>query len=376
MSYLEQHCIKVRALSPVFLGVGESLTKKEYLFIPNSRRIQFIDLKKFSALLESKKQTSAYENFVLGRERDLYRWMVSRNFTQKEIRSVQSYCIDAGNTLDRQSETGSRTKGIQLFIKDPEKRPYIPGSSLKGAIRTAILASMLTDKNNDTRLEIFQRALEKKRKNFKREANDLENEMLNTLKYYNRQGRVVSANDADTSVMKGIQISDGSPLNQNCLTLCEKIDIDTKGNEKRPNIFRECIRPGTVSEHLLTLNTQILAESNLNVSAILNAIRCFSRIQNEFFYSKFPKLSEDDVSPSDGCELYLGGGSGFVSKTLLYPMFHEKALELTAEIMQSHFPKQHHHERDVSLGVSPHMEKYTQYDGKFYRMGRCEIKIS
>ena len=40
-------------------------------------------------------------------------------------------------------------RNIQAFIKDPYQKPYIPGSSLKGAVRNILLGMMIEQKEYD-----------------------------------------------------------------------------------------------------------------------------------------------------------------------------------------------------------------------------------
>ena len=72
--------------------------------------------------------------------------------------------------------------------------------------------------------------------------------------------------------------------------------------------------------------------------------------------------------------LILGGGAGFLSKTLTYPYYGEQeGLKRVAENM-CHF-RNHHHEQDKILGISPHMMKYKKFGGKLYPFGLCEVDI-
>lgn len=373
MSYLKQYHLRIKTLSPVFIGSGDSLTKKEYLFIPQRKEIRFVNQQKLFQLLEFKNLLSAYEDFILGNQKDLYFWMSSQHLKQDEIRSVQSYSVYAGNAMDTAS--GYNLTGIQLFVKDAYGRPYIPGSSLKGAIRTAILADMTYKRNYTDRISGYLDKLNsnKWRKEFQQESENVETECLNLLKYYDSYGKEVSAKNAVTSVMKGIQITDGKPLSIDALTLCKKVDFSINGNPGKTNVARECIRPGVVSEHVLTLDRQVLGAANLDVSSIQSAIQHAFEIQSRYFLSHFPKIRGMDATPSNGTELFLGGGAGFASKTILYSMLKDESLPLTAELMKRSAA---HHEEDIEKGVSPHMLKCTQYDGKFYLMGRCEVEIS
>jgi CRISPR-associated protein Csm5 len=374
MSYLKQYRLKIRTLSPVFIGSGKRLTKKEYLYIPRTQEIIFVDTRKLFDLLESKQLSGAYEDFIMGGQKNLYDWLQTQHLTQREIRSIGSYSIHAGNALETSSNF--RLTGIELFIKDANNRPFLPGSSVKGVIRTAILAQMTERNDYSSRLPNYRDSIRRNRRTYilSKESKEVETECLHTLALTDKRGREIPRQNAVNSIMKGLEISDSMPLECSSLTLCAKVDVGTSGFPKKLPIARECIRPGVTAKHVLTLDTRVLEKAGIDVSAVLSAIRRFYQIQHQYFLSKFAKVQEMDHTPSNGYELFLGGGTGFVSKSLLYPMLKEKGLDLTSELMTKQF-RGHHHERDRERGVSPHMLKCTKYDNKVYLMGRCEVTI-
>ena len=49
-------------------------------------------------------------------------------------------------------------------------------------------------------------------------------------------------------------------------------------------------------------------------------------------------------------------------------------MEATAAILKGQF-QNHHHERDVKLGISPRTLKQTQYSDTVYPYGVCEVSI-
>ena len=70
-----------------------------------------------------------------------------------------------------------------------------------------------------------------------------------------------------------------------------------------------------------------------------------------------------------------GGGSGYLSKTVVYEAAeYEDALDLVVEIMTRSFRQ--HHMNDRANNVSPHMLKYTQYNGLFYPFGICSLEFA
>ena len=86
-------------------------------------------------------------------------------------------------------------------------------------------------------------------------------------------------------------------------------------------------------------------------------------------YKTMDKLTADSV--------YLGGGAGFVSKTIIYALFQKtEGIKMIQNIFEkTDVPKVHKHGQDLKYGVSPHILKCTHYRGKTVQMGLCTCKI-
>ena len=91
----------------------------------------------------------------------------------------------------------------------------------------------------------------------------------------------------------------------------------------------------------------------------------------QYFYSRFRRgTKEKNV-------VWLGGGCGFLSKTVIYPMFGKDAVKVVDNIYRNTLGSsyvKHKHTRDLSLKLSPHVCKCTRYQGKLYDMGMGRIE--
>ena len=177
--------------------------------------------------------------------------------------------------------------------------------------------------------------------------------------------------DAVNDIMCGLRIGDSEPLSVDDLTLCQKIDVTKDGHEQSLPIFRECIKPQTDIRFPMTINPEYFPYST---KQIVQAATIFAQNYDKCFLEKFPLNGI-----SGGGNLYLGGGCGYVSKTVSYPLLGENGVKCVSEIINATIaPKvraQHKHYKDAGLGVSPHMLKCTQYDGRLYEMGACTLSI-
>ena len=85
------------------------------------------------------------------------------------------------------------------------------------------------------------------------------------------------------------------------------------------------------------------------------------------YYDVFQKKFSGTGRAADNT-VFLGGGSGFVSKTIVYALYGEQeAIHITKDIFEkTNVPREHKHGMDPRLGVSPHILKCTHYRGKEY----------
>ena len=137
------------------------------------------------------------------------------------------------------------------------------------------------------------------------------------------------------------------------------------------NVVRECIKPGTIIESALEIDSTVF---KYDINTVIFAIKAFYDNQNNCFLSKYPFVASDRMSAN---LIYIGGGSGFVSKTAVYSLFknRNKAVELTGKILDNlDKAKVGKHYLDYEkYNVSPHTRKCTVYDSIQYDFGLCKI---
>ena len=148
---LEVFDLTLIAKAPVFIGSGKSYVKKEYVFLtPRFARVScdevmLLDETKFFHLLLERKLEDKYTQFMLGAQTDLYRFLTAECcLSLNDIRAVSRYSIAAADALD----AGHSLKEINAFVRGADGRVYVPGSSVKGALRTAILTDWILSDNS------------------------------------------------------------------------------------------------------------------------------------------------------------------------------------------------------------------------------------
>ncbi len=368
--------VKLRVLTPVFIGSGEELTKKEYIFDETRGIIHMPDLRKLAAFLSARSLIPAYQEYMLDPGKNNLRiFLREKGIDDKYYPSFVQYSIDAG-----EAAASGRFRGVLTFIKGPDGRPYIPGSSLKGAIRTAVAAKLIKQDNYVKFIDEIEREsgnLEQLERNISKVAGQLEVRLFNRLDVKDpRDPEKIKRHDAVNDFMQGIKISDSLPMEFENLTLCGKYDRLPDGTVRKIPLFRECLAPGTETRFWLTIDRSIMNKAGINIEFIEDALRGFYNSYKKSFEQYFKVLAEDyREETGEEAIIILGGGAGYVAKTLIYPLIPERdrAVKLVSKIMTRQF-NVHKHDRDPAVyKVSPRMLKTTMYKGVYYPMGKCAI---
>ncbi|GAB1476806.1 type III-A CRISPR-associated RAMP protein Csm5 [Bacillota bacterium] len=373
--HLESHIIRLTTIGPVFVGAGYSSTKKEYLYDERHKKVYMLDFKKWMAYLEKRKLVDNYITFINSGERSLFQWCRQHRIEEGDFAEFVHYTMDAGDAI----LPNKPLIGIQQFIKNGKGEPYIPGSSLKGAIRTALLAKLVKEKGSGARhFRELKNAAElagrdgrplppRRNEKLGKKTEEIENNHFHMLSFDPE-----NEHNAVNSIMKAVSISDSEPFSVDRLVPCVKLDISKSGKENGLNLTRECIKPGTEIVFRLSLDTTLLKNTPLNINFIREAIKEFSDSYHKDYASKFTAVKEC-AAELDKPVIYLGGGAGFHSKTVISSLEeYNKTLRLTADLMARMFPD-HHHDNDVRAGVSPHMIKFTKCNGQLLPFGKCSL---
>lgn len=345
----------------VHIGSGRKLPRKEYIFTGSRQRpmVAFLDEQAFFDMLIQNELVDAFEMYCMQPGGDLSTFLFKDcRLTREQVKPAILYEVNASDAMDEEHSL----KDIECFMRDAHQRAYIPGSSVKGAIRTAMLFSLLSK--------------EPVHKDFPRKKGfDIKTSYLPEEGYFNTLGLTDPrrAGDAVNSIMRGIQISDSQPIDNHNMALALKMDVMADGRINVINLCRECVAPGTRIKFQMTLDQSIL-KGEWTVQKILQAIEAFAKYQSSKYVGCFdiPLKCEQ---PTGGNILMLGGGAGFFSKSLAYPYLGiNDGLKWTSKYLDAAFNK-HKHWEDEELGISPHTLKYGKYMQQLSAFGACEVMV-
>jgi CRISPR-associated protein Csm5 len=269
MKWREPITLTVRILSPVVIGTGEKCNTLG--FVTDDGKVLVVDERKFFAALSEPQRerflswieplvgnlahirqqiqragrNQALRQQLRRQRREAESKLSLKKFLQENLqmsqpaqwlRSVQALRYEVAAVAPP-----NRYEGFTLCLKTPDHRPYIPGSELKGAIRTAVLAKILNDDVN-----LLRQLAQNLRPNMPRgQMNALwqGNEWL--LLRRNQNDR-----DAHNDLFRGIAISDSKPLQTNalCIYAAKRLNMS-----RDVTVFVEAIAPNSETEVTLSV---------------------------------------------------------------------------------------------------------------------------
>lgn len=345
--------IKLTTLGPVHIGSGEIIKKKEYMYNKKENIFEILNQKKFLELLLQENLLEKYEKFIMSNHsKDLFKFIIE-NKLEKKYKQTINYKLDASELKNYDNK---KINDLNLCVKDPYKKPYIPGSSLKGAIITNILYSTALNSRDKLADKYYHKIKnEENKKNISKLEKDIYKDLI--------------LNDFRLSeIGKLISIGDSTSVELNNLTIAQKYDYfpeELKRNGNEINLIRESIKTNTEFEFMLKLyNTEVLSLKEIEDS-ITNTFLDLDNLFRE-------KTGYDEL---DGLNIYLGGGTGFISKTIVYGLLKEnQRIEIAAKILKKLFPRIDRIE-DKKIGLVPKTIKEGITPTDFEEMGICKLEF-
>lgn len=345
--------VSVKTIGPLHIGSGEKKNKTGYIYDYGKKTAYMVDERKFLKWVIENNLQDNFESYFIdnkNRHKDLYTWL--KGVGMENFKEFSAYEISTDSL--KKPKRGSLNE-ISMAMKDKNMNAYVPGSTLKGAIRLAIISELLHGEgaDNPSKYNFLDEYLRDRRKrdNYVTwKMNEIEKKAIGVIK------------EKDINPFKYLQISDSDPISKDKLILSQKIDVGINTNENNISIYRESIRPGETIKFQMVLDDRFI----MDIEEIKDAIRDFFSDVDYYFLQHF------GLPERKGSYIYLGGGSGYVSKTLTYPIFDDKGFEYAKRILDRKSPGKGH--RHVKF-ASPQRVKMTNYNRKLLEMGLCEISF-
>jgi CRISPR-associated protein Csm5 len=370
-TYLKTFELTMNCVGPVFIGSGEQRTPKEYVQGKGTAAIFFPDMERLYADIAAQGKAKSFEGFVMntggGQAASRLGDWLDRNGITPSPPKHGGYAVKIGTLVpgrERRGRGGQITREqhqlneIHAFLKDAFGQPYVPGSSIKGLLRSIYLQSRMYRMPRPLRVT----------GSTKREQGQFgEREERSVLRKSGRRPDL--PHDAVNDLFQAIRVADSPPLRTTDLLICQKMDMNVHGEVGGLPLFRECLNPGTRFGVRITVDTSPLQRGGWpEGERFLDTLASEASHVNNARYAEYAAKYWGD-EPQQGPFVYLGGGAGYRSKTFVTDQ------DDMAKVLDLQFPKIKHMEKTRQLGVSPLALKLTKIGDTHYEMGMCELSI-
>lgn len=386
---------ELTCIAPIHIGNGTTLKAYEYIYDANKQQVLFINETKWIAFLQEHHLMDAFADYIMQTARALSRkgnfqgqylwdWLRRQGVAAEEIRGLALRRAAASPRTVTGGKNHLNDIAPQMALADG--RPYIPGSTIKGALRTAILWKWIREHPHQFAgkwQELCGLTDKRLKKERERVSSDIEQQILHLLDADSKKHNAVN------SVMRGLRVSDAMTDTKSTIIL-QKIDESTHAgrlhnNEKMLPLFRECIPAGTKLRFSLTVDFSMLEKVGIySFKDILDAMRMYTQSGLAWQRKAFDHRYEYLFQEADTADMMLGGGTGFLSKTLvqaLAPDLHA-AKDYIARFLDANFQKKdrdtrryrpaHDHVK-LDREISPRTLKVTKHGQDTWIMGLCQI---
>lgn len=376
-------CLHV--VTPINIADGVTLRAKDYLYDTRQRRVYFLNLHAWHWFVYKHKLLDKYEKYISNFKdrKSLLEWLQEQGYGLENLQDVISSEAQADASLvDAEKKT---LHDINRHIRHGDGTPFIPGSSIKGVFRTAVLYKLL-QKRQDIKSKYWRQIQGKISNNYlnpKRDfdglAKDLESELLHTLRLKDDKERNISNKNAVCSAMRGLQVSDTYASRNVQTAILQKVDggFDKfgKASPKKLPIFRECMLPEAELFFDVKIEKAVMNTIGINsVDDLLKATHSFFAAVTDLLQQAFEKEYQEAFQGVAADNMFLGGNTGFLSKTLLAMLAPDKdTAQNTIKVLLDKSFKNHKHLLRDKV-IAPRTLKCTNYNGKLMLMGVAEVR--
>ena len=341
MSNIIKYKMKLEVLTPLHIGGADyksKLDKKEYVFDKENGTLTLIDSEKFISFLIKKNLFDEYI-FYIQKNLNLKKNEQDKNIKlidflkNKDIyKNIEEFRKKAPFKVNSEIE---EMNDIKLMLRNFQGKPYIPGTSIKGALVNFLLVNYITN-NRDKFKDEKNRILEISQKfsndnDIKRAKNDIKrivNEIEKSIIFGNNE-------ELEKSKRFGLSVSDTYNYSNTRTNfyrdIDEKRDTSKEEKEQAMPVYREYIMANSIFDFDITLDIDLLEESKLKIKNIDDLI---SSIESAMSY--LIDVLEDKNSPHTE-NLVLGANTGFLQKTIVYALFEneKERLEVVKKLLHT-----------------------------------------
>lgn len=380
--------LSLTIVSPTNIGGPEKLTTKDYMYNYDAGEVYLLNNYEWFRFLARHNKLAEFEIYmqnemVRPNGRTMYDWAKNTIGATQLTKDVLGTAI--GSIMKSSIYNEGRKNSLNDItpqIRGANGEVYIPGSSIKGVIDSAIISHML--RNNKAFRSNVQRELRKVLDVYKRKnAGSLFKDIFKMVNQsIIKHIHVLTNNDGKplkgilASAFRGISVSDAMPMSAIQTEVLKKEDscVDEDGTHEI-SVHRECILPNQKFFFTLTLDTAITKGIGItSVDQVLEILQEDFDATHELLSSKFKKVSPSIFKALEPANAYIGSNTGFVQKTIIMAAFtdnEETGIDIIRAILDVKFQKAKHANKDHFM--APRAIKLVKWNGHYYEMGGIHI---
>ena len=328
MSNIIRYKMKLEVLTPLHIGGADyksKLDKKEYVFDKENGTLTLIDSEKFISFLIKKNLFDEYI-FYIKKNLNLKKNEQDKNIKlidflkSKDIyKNIEEFRKKAPIKLDMNIE---KMNDIKLMLRNLQGKPYIPGTSIKGALINLLLADYII-KNREKFSKEKRIILSESKKADDSSIRSLKNEIKKIVNQIEKSIIFGNNEDLEKSKRFGISVSDSYSYTNTRTNFYQDIDekrANKLGEEKTKlmPVAREYIMANSIFDFDITLDIDLMQKSKFKIKNMDDLI---SSIESAMSY--LIDVLEDKDSPRTE-NLVLGANTGFLQKTIVYTLFEDE----------------------------------------------------
>ena len=380
--------LSLTIVSPTNIGGPEKLITKDYMYNYDAGEVYLLNNYEWFRFLARHNKLAEFEIYmqnemVRPNGRTMYDWakntigasQLTKDILGPAIRSIMKTSIYNEGRKNSLNDITPQLRGANGEV-------YIPGSSIKGVIDSAIISHML--RNNKGFRSNVQRELSRildiyMRKNSRSLFNDI---LKSVDKIILEHIHVLTKNDGKqfkgilASAFRGVSVSDAMPIEPIKTEVLKKEDtcVDEDGTHEI-SVHRECILPNQKFSFTVTLDTAMTKEIGItSVDQVLDILQEDFDTTHKLLASKFKKVSPSIFKALEPANAYIGSNTGFIQKTIIMAAFtddEKTGIDIIRAILDMNFKKAKHDSKDKFM--APRAIKLVKWNGNYYEMGGIHI---
>ena len=313
---IRRYNLELTTIGFVHIGDGSKIGSKEYFLKGNKTAV--LDMARFVSQLNPH-QMDDYCRFL---ERDSRYGLQDYFQDNPDLRKAanSSVLYETHGAITKTRRGTYSYYDVAAFIKDQYGLPYVPGSTVKGMIRSALLTEIiLASPGKFRKLYLRDKTLSEEKNKRARACREIESEAFCRIKSNDKKA------DATWDIMRFVAVSDSLPLQSGDLTFAQKVDLFSRaddashkramGNPKsidykdgnELNIYRECLKPGTKVVLEISIDSRIDQYMPQGKPLDASSLRDMLNASYDLYHRRFELKYDIPSAGADSSREYSGG---------------------------------------------------------------------